>query len=322
MKTFAWLLRREFWENKGGFFWAPIVTGGVFLLLNLGGILIAETAASRSKIQIGALKLGELTQTMTEVQRLHVGAGIDMALLTIAGLIGSVSAIVVFFYCLSSLYDERRDRSVLFWKSLPVSDRATVASKVVSAAIIAPVISAVVASITGFLFLLMISAYLLIHGISPMDLIWSNASPFATWSKVLLALPISALWALPTIGWLMACSVWARSKPFLWAVLGPAGIGIMVWWFDLMQSLSLPSTWYWTDVFSRALGSTFPAAWMNGNDQLSVLQNVDGPASLAHLMTLESVYSNLARTEMWVGAAIGIALLVLSTYLRRWRDEG
>jgi ABC-2 type transport system permease protein len=320
MKTFAWLLRREFWENKGGFFWAPIIAGGVFLLLNLGGILIAETAASRSKIQIGALKLGELTQTMTEVQRLQVGAGIDMALITIAGLIGMVSAIVVFFYCLSALYDERRDRSVLFWKSLPISDRATVASKVVSAIIVAPIIASVVACITGFLFLLMISAYLMLHGISSMDLIWSNASPFATWSKIMLALPISAVWALPSIGWLMLCSVWARSKPFLWAFLAPAGIGVMVWWFDLMQSLSLPSTWYWTEVFSRSLFSGFNT-WLT-----PVRMNFDGATDPSGLMnqafSLVSIYGNFARIELWVGAAIGIAMLVLSTYLRRWRDEG
>jgi ABC-2 type transport system permease protein len=320
MKTFAWLLRREFWENKGGFFWAPVIAGAVFLLMNFGGILIAETAASRSKIQIGALKLGELTQTMSEVQRLQVGAGIDMALLTIAGLIGMVSAIVVFFYCLSALYDERRDRSVLFWKSLPISDQATVASKVVSAVIIAPIIATVVACITGFLFLLMISAYMMLHGISPMSLIWSNASPFATWSKILLALPISAVWALPSIGWLMLCSVWARSKPFLWAFLVPAGVGVMVWWFDLMQSLSLPSTWYWTEVFSRALFSGF-------NTWLTPMRlNFDGVTDPSGLMdqafSLVSIYGNFARMELWIGAAIGIAMLVLATYLRRWRDEG
>lgn len=320
MKTFAWLLRREFWENKGGFFWAPIIAGGVFLLLNLGGILIAETAASRSKIQIGALKLGELTQTMSEVQRLQVGAGIDMALLTIAGLIGMVSAIVVFFYCLSALYDERRDRSVLFWKSLPISDHATVASKVISAIIVAPIIASIVACITGFLFLLMISAYLMLHDISPMNLIWSNASPFATWSKIMLALPISAVWALPSIGWLMLCSVWARSKPFLWAFLAPAGVGVMVWWFDLMQSLSLPSTWYWTEVFSRALFSGF-------NTWLTPMQlNFDGATDPSGLMdqafSLVSIYGNFARIELWIGAAIGIAMLILSVYLRRWRDEG
>jgi len=320
MKTFAWLLRREFWENKGGFFWAPVIAGAAFLLLNFGGILIAEAATGRSKIQIGSLQLNQLTANLSEVQRLQVGAGIDMALLTIAGLIGAVSAIVVFFYCLSALYDERRDRSVLFWKSLPISDRATVAAKVVSAAIVAPAIASIAAAVTGFLFLLMISAYLLFHGVSPMSLIWANASPFATWSKVLLALPISAVWALPSIGWLMFCSVWARTKPFLWAVLTPAGIGVMVWWFDLMRSLSLPSTWYWTEVFVRALFSGF-STWMNPT-RLEFDGRTDPTGIMEQTFSLASIYANFGRLELWVGAAIGIALLVAATHLRRWRDEG
>src|SRR5690606_18760599 len=32
-----WLLQREFWEHKGGFFWAPLVAGAVSLLLTLLG---------------------------------------------------------------------------------------------------------------------------------------------------------------------------------------------------------------------------------------------------------------------------------------------
>ena len=33
------------------------------------------------------------------------------------------------FYCLDALHGERRDRSILFWKSLPVSDLTTVLAK-------------------------------------------------------------------------------------------------------------------------------------------------------------------------------------------------
>src|SRR5688500_3753928 len=38
--------------------------------------------------------------------------------------------IIAFFYGLDALHGERRDRSILFWKSLPVSDRTPVLSKV------------------------------------------------------------------------------------------------------------------------------------------------------------------------------------------------
>ncbi|WP_210235883.1 ABC-2 transporter permease, partial [Mesorhizobium sp. M1C.F.Ca.ET.212.01.1.1] len=83
-----------------------------------------------------------------------------------------VLAFVVFFYCLGALYDDRRDRSILFWKSLPLSDTQTVLSKVISALIVAPLIAVIAGIITMLGFLLVISVVALMHGGSPMTLIW------------------------------------------------------------------------------------------------------------------------------------------------------
>ena len=46
--AFKWLIKREFWENRGGFFWAPVITGGIFLVLNLILAVIGSIAARRS----------------------------------------------------------------------------------------------------------------------------------------------------------------------------------------------------------------------------------------------------------------------------------
>ena len=130
MKTMQWLLRREFWENRGGFFWAPVVAGGVFLVLFMLLLAIAQAAADRSHIQIGLVRLDSLLKSVDPSAMQAAAVGVDTLILTIVAMSMFVTAIVVFFYSLGAFFDERKDRSILFWKSLPLSDRDTGISKV------------------------------------------------------------------------------------------------------------------------------------------------------------------------------------------------
>src|SRR5690606_25376648 len=130
--------------------------------------------------------------------------------------------------CIGALYDERKDRSVLFWKSLPVSDGETVLSKVVSATVTVPLLATAVAIATMLVFLLMLSVMVMAHGGNPWELIWGPGNPLLIAVYALAAIPVYALWALPIVGWLMLCSAWARSVPFLWALLVPVLSGAFV----------------------------------------------------------------------------------------------
>jgi ABC-2 type transport system permease protein len=143
------LLRREFWEHKGGFFWAPAVAGGIFVLLSLMGIIVGLVAARKipdgatintdsGSFQVNGMNLAMLTDNVSAEDLREIGNAIDVSLFMAASWPLIVLAFVVFFYCLGSLYDERKDRSVLFWKSLPVSDAETVLSKVLSATLCWP----------------------------------------------------------------------------------------------------------------------------------------------------------------------------------------
>src|SRR5690606_11488023 len=140
----------------------------------------------------------------------------------------------MFFYCLGALYDERKDRSVLFWKSLPLSDSSTVLSKVVSAVVVAPLLATIAAILTMFGFLALISLVVLFYGGNPVSLLWGPASPALISLQYIAAIPLYALWAMPTIGWLLLCSSWARSKPYLWAIMIPLFAGIFVAWLEFL----------------------------------------------------------------------------------------
>jgi ABC-2 type transport system permease protein len=319
MNTMKWLLKREFWENKGGFFWAPLIAGGLFVLLNVMMGLVSYAAADRSQIQFGMMKLDQAMASLDPEILRQAGVGLDMATVIITALVMLISAIVVFFYLIGSLYDERRDRSILFWKSLPLSDTQTVVSKVIAATLIAPAIGLVAGIVTAMLMLLFVAISGLFYGQNFFGIIFSIANPFKVALVLLSTLPIAALWSLPTVGWLMLCSVWARSKPFLWAVALPVAAGIMVGWFDLMRSLQIPDTWFWKHVVARMLFSVAPGAWLWSDG--ARFENIRRPEDLTSLVTVGEVYTTLGSPDLWIGAAAGVAMLVLAVRIRRWRDE-
>jgi ABC-2 type transport system permease protein len=327
---FRLLLRREFWEHKGGFFWAPIVAGGISLLLTAMAIIVGEVAARRAMdagefrlgdadVVINGLDLGAITSRMDAGDMANLAGAMDLSALMASSWPFIVLGFVVFFYCLGSLYDERKDRSVLFWKSLPVSDRDTVLSKVASAVLVAPLLAVGAALVTMFGFLLVISLVVLAHGGNPWTLVWGPGSPLKVAAQLVATVPVYALWALPTVGWLMLCSAWARSKPFLWALMVPLFAGIFVSWFDLMQVFDLETAWFWKNVVARALLSVAPGTWIDAAN----LQggNFNGPESIGALLSLKTTYSVLLTPQLWIGAIAGAAMIFGAIRLRRWRDD-
>ncbi|MFC5743389.1 hypothetical protein [Dyella tabacisoli] len=321
MKTFYWLVKREYWEHRGGFLWAPIVTGGIFVLLNIMGIITAEVFGARHGLMIGGNN--ELTQLVAKANAgdlAQVGNALDLAFISSMAIISVVLGFVVLFYCLGSLYDDRRDHSVLFWKSLPISDTTTVLSKVVSATVLAPIIAVVVSIALGMLLIMIFALVLSFHGVSAWQLL-SQAHPLRATISLLCAIPLYALWALPAVGWLMLCSVWARTKPFLWAVLIPALTGLMISWFGIMNLLNLSSSWFWTHIFQRILISVFPVSSLQSyNIDVESFSHVhqDGPLALIDPIR---IYSLLASPGLWIGVIAGAVLIIAAIRLRRARDD-
>jgi ABC-2 type transport system permease protein len=320
-KNMYWLVKREFWEHRGGFFWAPVITGGVFLLLNIMGIITAEVLGSSHGIHFGAS--GALHNVMADMDAgdlSKVGFALDLAMYSATGLLTVVLGFVVFFYCLGALYDDRRDRSILFWKSLPISDTSTVLSKIVSATVFAPIVAVVVGIIVGILQLLMVAITLSFHGVNVWQLLLL-AHPFRIMFNLIGYIPLYVLWALPSVGWLLLCSAWARNKPFLWAVALPVASGLIISWFGIMGLFDLPAAWFWKNIVQRGLFSTFPGTGsMFGSNGESIAHHVAGNPSL-DFMDLGNTYQLLASSNLWIGVLIGLGLLASAIWFRRWRDD-
>ena len=134
--------------------------------------------------------------------------------------------IVGVFYCLDALHGERRDRSILFWKSLPVSDLTTVLSKAIIPLVILPLVTFAIIVCVQLIMLLMTGVVLLAHGMSPATT-WAHVPLFQNWLMLLYGLVAIALWHAPIYGWLLLVSGWARRATFLWAVLPFIAIEIL-----------------------------------------------------------------------------------------------
>lgn len=322
MNTFKLLLKREYWENKGGFLWAPTIAGAAFLALAAALGVFAWAVNDDAGFHVNGERAVDAAQ-ISAGDAAMMGMGFDVSVLSFATVPLLVLAVVVFFYCLGSLYDDRRDRSVLFWKSMPISDTATVLSKVASALVVAPLIATAIAIVAGMVaFFGMLAFTALVMNIEIAGVAWSNASPFRLAAGMLAYLPVYAFWALPTVGWLMLCSAWAKSKPFLWAVLLPVGLGVALTILDANSDLDLGATWFWQHIVARGLGSLVPGIEMVMLERWDLFGMLDTPAGFKIVTSPATAWHAFTTANLWIGAAVGTAMIALSIRLRRWREEG
>jgi ABC-2 type transport system permease protein len=324
---FVWLVKREFWEHRGGFFWTPAIVAMVFLGLMLLALVTAEFVARQNGVDINGIHLEQLTRHLNDAEIAKMQAGMDIGLMTLGFPIAIALFFVVLFYGIGALYNDRADRSALFFKSLPISDAATVLSKVVAAIVLAPVLATIAMIALQLAFLVILSLYALLHGINPFPLLWSPAHLVVLWIKLVLLIPVNALWALPSIGWLLLCSSFARSKPFLWAVMLPVVAGVLNSWVGLMNHLSLSSFWFWKNIVGRLLLSIFPGSWMDAQSFHQQLDSMDdsnvsvGIHGMPPTFGFDAIGNVLVSPDMLIGIVAGVAMIAAAIYFRRVRTE-
>jgi len=279
-----WALKREFWENRG-IYLAPLAVACVFLF----GFLITGAHHLPQKMRAAsALNPMQLHEQIEEPYDIAGGA-----------LMGTFLIIAV-FYCIEALQRERRDRSILFWKSLPVSDVTTVLSKASIPFVVLPLLTCVVTLVTQFLMLLVSCAVLAGSGLSAATY-WSQVS-LIQMSLLLLyhVMTVHVLWSAPIYGWLLLVSAWARRAAFLWAVLPPVAI------------VALEKLLFNTSHFAAFLGHFLSGA---GTEAITAPHTMPMDP-LTQLTPLKF----LSTPGLWIGLAVTAAFLAAAIRLRRYRE--
>lgn len=320
MNTLIMLIRREFWEHRS--LWiAPAVMVGVILVMSTWGSIVTAnlehglhigSATSLEDVpDLGAKGRSELEQAMA-MPKERKDSLAALSVFAIASLISLVALIVVFFYLLDCLYSERRDRSILFWKSLPVSDAQVVLSKVLVALVIVPLgviaLTAVTQMFVSGIF------WVRFHGTVLGQIVpaWSTAAwAQSLWACLLVSIG-GSLWYVPVTGYLLLISVWARRNAFLWAILPwPA--------LMLVEKMFLDTTRVAEFLGARLSGfvaklhidsDTFEQ--QAGDVQMPVMRDAFDAVSYSGLF---------GSAELWAGVVAGAVLIYAAIRIRRLRDD-
>ena len=205
-RPFYWSVRRELWENRS-IHAAPLAVAGVVLF----GFLLRAGHLAQSVRAVAGLPPAQ--------QGEQLGKQYDMAAMAII----FTTLVVGVFYCLGALHNERRDRSILFWKSLPVSDMTTVLAKASIPLAILPLVTFATIFAVQLVMLLLSTAILLASGLNA-GVLWNQSALLGGWPALFYSLAALALWFAPIYGWLLLVSGWAKRAPFLWAFLPPLAV--------------------------------------------------------------------------------------------------
>jgi len=326
MNTFPTLLKREFWEHQGGMLWAPLIVGGVMGLFAAGSMLFGATMARENMVGINGVRIQEHLDAIPPDRYAEVGAVMSFSYLPALLPFLAVLTFVVLFYSLGSLYDDRRDRSVLFWKSMPVSETASVLSKLTSILLIAPTLALLLGVIFGFGLVLMSLVTASVLGAHLYGPVFTSATLYTMPLGILSMVPVYALWALPSVAWFMLVSAWAKRAPFLWAVGVPVLAGVILSWAEVMFKAGLPHAWFWENVVGRLFGSIIPGVFFAYGktdalaDQVRLI-DTHGPQAFELAPWVLAGYQTLATPTVWIGIALGVAMIALAIRLRRFRED-
>jgi ABC-2 type transport system permease protein len=279
-RAMYWSIRREIWENRAIYI-APLTAAALFLF----GFAINLLAMRR---HVAASPLGPGQQHDLLNARYELSAALIMGTALIVGI----------FYSLDALYGERRDRSILFWKSLPVSDLITVLSKLTIPLLILPLLSFAISLVTQFLMLVLSSIILAGSGVD-IAALWTGVSFFRV-SIVLLyhLLTVHGLYYAPIYGWLLMVSAWAPRAPFIWAFLPPFVVAVV-------EKVSFNTSHFLMLLQERLVGS-------QGDGMATHNAPQDFTASLIP-------HHFFGAPGLWTGLVLAALFLFVAVRLRRYR---
>jgi ABC-2 type transport system permease protein len=282
VRSMYWSIRRELWESRSIYI-APLAAAVVFLL----GFLITMIHLPQKMRALSALDPAH--------QREAIAMPYDMA----ASLLMLTAMIVGMFYCLGALQGERRDRSILFWKSLPVSDLTTVLSKASIPFVVLPLLTFAITVATQWIMLLLSTVVLWANGLNAATL-WTRLSFFQMSLWLLYHLvTVHALWQAPIYGWLLLISAWTRRAAFLWAALPLLAIGAV-------ERLVFNTRHFAAVLENRFTGGGAEALTMPGTFPMN---------PMTHL----TPGTYLSSSGLWIGLVFTALCLAAAVRLRRYR---
>ena len=299
MNRLTVLVRKELQEHRGMFIILPLALTAIMTILILGGVtttimsnghdgytISADRSDAMQSQEQGGIQsfYGTAIQKLASMEpgrREHV---LEQTLDGLAAPLLVTLALVVFVYLVMTLHDERKDRSILFWKSMPVSDAMTVISRLVCITLVVPAIYLACIMLVHLVSLTVASFNAMHQSVPVWQTVWEPAHVLVRWFNFAGYLVLNSIWSLPWYAWLLLVSAWARSVPVAWAILVPFFLSVLE---KVLTSSNWLSHWMWV--------SSLPLGLSDG-----VALNAGG--SLQLLIAPVTVFSLAAAVVMVYGA--------------------
>jgi ABC-2 type transport system permease protein len=299
------LLKREIWEHRA-IYVTPLVIALIVSMMSITGQVAVSAFDQAVDIAIlGATNLGEAERA----------SAITVLMISISLLFILAMWVLTIFYSLDSLYAERKDKSILFWRSVPITDAETVVSKLVTAMVVIPLVTFVVLAATHIVVLSISSIWVSFRGANAGHLIWQAAPLLDNWIATLIFLLAIPLWLAPFIGWFLLVSAYTKRSPLLVAFLPIIVLP--------MLERSLVGTRLFADaIFVRSgkmplfQGIDTLGLWSDDSEALHEL----GRAGISFL-SLVDLNGFLASPGLWLGLVVCGLFATAAIYVRRYRDE-
>jgi len=297
------LIRRELWEHRS-LFVVPAVLGLLIVLVEMTG----QAAVSAFDTHIDMALLGA-----TNISANERGAIISALMTIFAGLFVLEMWVLTVFYSLDSLYAERKDKSILFWRSMPVTDAEAVISKLLTAVIVIPLVTLAFIALTHLLVLVVTSIWVGLRGANAWHLIWSAVPLIDNWSATLIFVLAVSLWLSPFVGWFLLVSAYTKRSPLLFATLP-----VIV--LPMLEKSILNSSLLADALFVRTV-------------KLTIYRDVDFDSLYSKEMLIEAsqhgirivamldVGRFLTSPGLWLGLVVCGLFTTAAIYVRRYRDE-
>ena len=308
MKPFLTLVKREVADSRGSLILTPVIISVLLILLLILGM--ASGSGQILSVEIGSdgSPVSVLSDLDPEARREGATAAVFL-MMVVSGLIPLVMAVTSIFTLLGSLYEERKDRSILFWKSMPVSDLQVVLSKFAAPAVAGfgfALLCALAVHIIMVAIILVTGALLGAGGAG-----WGLplASVLEAWAVSTLVTILYVLFVAPVYAWLLAASAVAPKSPFLIAFVPIAVLGLIEAALNTPFRLS-------AHVFERLGGALI----FSGDGVAS--RSLESPEDISRLLgaeTLASLSGAFLRAELWIGLLATVGLLLLASEIRRRR---
>ncbi len=296
------LIERELWEHRAIYI-TPLVIAVVMSLMSLTGQVTISAFGHEVDLAIfGASNVGETERR----------AAMTAFLVIFTSVFALGAWILMIFYSLDALYAERKDKSILFWRSLPVTDSETVISKLLTAALVIPLITFAFIVVTHLLNLILWSVWLSIQGGDAGRLLWSAAPLFDNWAATLIVVTAMPLWLSPLIGWFLFVSAFTKRSPLLIAFLP-------IFVVPMLEKMVFRTTMFWDAIFVRS----FTPPLFKGIDAAEIFDedNFQVTADTVSLLAQIDLAKFLSSPSMWLGLVACGLFTTAAIYIRRYRDE-